>query len=170
MYFLPLNPALAFILFAAAAYSDRLDGQLARKLGVTTRLGATLDPLADKIMYLGILWILASRYDSTLLHAIWWITAPAEISLFFIRIPPLSAWLRTPIPANSIGKRKLLIQCIALSILITGKIMAEQFSLVILVPFFFYAASAIAMIACVYSWRSLRSHLPFLTAGKLRQT
>ncbi len=36
--------------FALMAMSDYLDGLLARKLGIKTRLGAILDPLADKAL------------------------------------------------------------------------------------------------------------------------
>ena len=38
----------------AAGLSDGLDGWLARKLGATTRYGAIVDPLADKVMLSGI--------------------------------------------------------------------------------------------------------------------
>ena len=44
-----------FILWVAITASDSLDGWLARKQG-TTRSGAFLDPLADKVLALGGLW------------------------------------------------------------------------------------------------------------------
>jgi CDP-diacylglycerol--glycerol-3-phosphate 3-phosphatidyltransferase len=40
---------LAAMLFAAAGLTDYLDGQVARKRGMVTRLGQFLDPLADKV-------------------------------------------------------------------------------------------------------------------------
>lgn len=40
---------LAAVLFAAAGATDFLDGYIARKKGIVTRLGQFLDPLADKI-------------------------------------------------------------------------------------------------------------------------
>ena len=42
----------AFVLFAIAAFSDAVDGFLARRFGWQSRLGAILDPLADKGMIL----------------------------------------------------------------------------------------------------------------------
>ena len=42
----------AFVLFALAAFSDGVDGFLARRFGWQSRLGAILDPLADKGMIL----------------------------------------------------------------------------------------------------------------------
>jgi cardiolipin synthase len=44
------RPALALGLFVAAALTDALDGLLARVLDLRTRLGAVLDPLADKLL------------------------------------------------------------------------------------------------------------------------
>lgn len=41
---------LAFLIFVIAAISDFFDGYLARKLGVVSKFGATLDPVADKIL------------------------------------------------------------------------------------------------------------------------
>lgn len=40
----------AMAIFAGMAFSDLLDGVLARRLGARTRLGAILDPLADKVL------------------------------------------------------------------------------------------------------------------------
>lgn len=45
----------AFLLFALAGISDGIDGFLARRYGLTSRLGAILDPLADKALMLAVL-------------------------------------------------------------------------------------------------------------------
>lgn len=47
------NYGAALLLFAAAAWTDWLDGFFARRLKVQSRLGAVLDPLADKILLSG---------------------------------------------------------------------------------------------------------------------
>lgn len=44
---------LALALFGAAAITDGLDGALARRLHAITRLGAYLDPIADKTLLSG---------------------------------------------------------------------------------------------------------------------
>lgn len=44
------NFILALVVFSIAAISDYLDGYLARKLQVTSKIGAMLDPLADKLL------------------------------------------------------------------------------------------------------------------------
>lgn len=45
---------IAFFLFIAAGISDAADGFLAKRFGMTTELGAYLDPLADKAMLVSI--------------------------------------------------------------------------------------------------------------------
>jgi len=45
---------LAFILFLAAGVSDGVDGFIAKRFGMTTVLGAYLDPLADKALLVSI--------------------------------------------------------------------------------------------------------------------
>jgi cardiolipin synthase len=45
---------LAFILFVAAGISDLLDGLLARLLKSQTMVGKFLDPLADKVLLVGV--------------------------------------------------------------------------------------------------------------------
>lgn len=51
----------ALVLFAVAGISDALDGFLAKRFGWTSRLGAILDPLADKALlvstYLALGWL-----------------------------------------------------------------------------------------------------------------
>jgi cardiolipin synthase len=41
---------LAIVIFAIAAISDFLDGYIARKFKIVSKIGAMLDPLADKVL------------------------------------------------------------------------------------------------------------------------
>jgi CDP-diacylglycerol--glycerol-3-phosphate 3-phosphatidyltransferase len=50
----------AFVIFVAGAVTDFFDGWLARKLNAVTEWGATLDPIADKILVCGTILGLAS--------------------------------------------------------------------------------------------------------------
>ncbi|CAN5668377.1 CDP-diacylglycerol--glycerol-3-phosphate 3-phosphatidyltransferase [soil metagenome] len=56
----------AFILGFGLAVTDGLDGHMARRHG-TTRSGAFLDPLADKVLVLGILYALVT------IDRFWWL-------------------------------------------------------------------------------------------------
>lgn len=44
--------------------SDRLDGELARKLKVVSRFGGFIDPLGDKLFILSLMYVLCLRLDS----------------------------------------------------------------------------------------------------------
>lgn len=43
----------AFIIFVIAGLTDMVDGAIARKLGVTSKFGRMMDPLADKVLVCG---------------------------------------------------------------------------------------------------------------------
>src|SRR5947199_15644 len=58
------DPA-AGLLFAAAGVTDSLDGYFARRLGQSSRLGAFLDPVADKLIVAVALVLLVSRDSHT---------------------------------------------------------------------------------------------------------
>lgn len=60
MFFIdaPWALTVAFAIFAVAAATDFFDGRLARARGETSALGATLDPLADKLLIAAALLLL----------------------------------------------------------------------------------------------------------------
>ena len=51
---------LAFAAYVAASLTDVVDGRLARRLNQVTAFGKLMDPLADKLMQLSMLFCLAS--------------------------------------------------------------------------------------------------------------
>lgn len=64
------RPGVALVVFALAASTDLLDGYVARRSGSQSRLGAFLDPIADKLL------LTASFVTLTYLKALpFWITA-----------------------------------------------------------------------------------------------
>jgi cardiolipin synthase (CMP-forming) len=64
------RPGLALVVFAAAALTDLLDGYVARHHGIQSRLGAFLDPMADKLL------LISSFITLTWLKALpFWIAA-----------------------------------------------------------------------------------------------
>src|SRR5450755_623562 len=56
----PWRDPAACAAFALAGITDTLDGYFARKLGLTSRLGAFLDPVADKLIVAAALVLIVS--------------------------------------------------------------------------------------------------------------
>ena len=63
----PDGNLLALILFLLAGMTDYLDGYLARKYNAVSELGEILDPIADKILILFVLFGLAINLSSYLI-------------------------------------------------------------------------------------------------------
>ena len=94
-----------FALWTGLALTDGLDGWMARRHG-TTRSGAFLDPLADKVLVLGALTMLVW------IGTFWWlpvaIIAVRELGISLIRV----RWgrLGLAIPASRMAKVKTAVQ------------------------------------------------------------
>tara|TARA_B100001778_G_scaffold179176_1_gene147363 strand:- start:135 stop:671 length:537 start_codon:yes stop_codon:yes gene_type:complete len=58
---------LSFILFFIAGITDYLDGKLARKFNASSQIGEILDPIADKILIVFLLFGLALNLSSFLI-------------------------------------------------------------------------------------------------------
>ena len=92
-------------LWFVLSMSDLADGYLARKEG-TTRSGAFLDPIADKVVVLGGLWALAGRGDIA-----WgplWIVAARETAISVVR--GAAGRRGVSLPARRLGKYKTFLQ------------------------------------------------------------
>src|SRR6201986_5466288 len=75
----------AGLLFAAAGITDSLDGYLARRLGQTSRLGAFLDPVADKLIVAVALVLLVSRDPRALITLTAAVIIGREITISALR-------------------------------------------------------------------------------------
>lgn len=71
--------------FMVAAYTDRLDGQIARKRNLVTNFGKLADPLADKFMTLGAFVALSIITGSPWMWAFTGIVALREIGITLLR-------------------------------------------------------------------------------------
>ena len=98
-----------FVFGGLLAFSDGIDGWVARKQG-TTRSGAFLDPLADKVAVLGALVALVAK------GIIWWL----PVAIIAVREIAMSVYRSVvgrhgvSIPARNSAKIKTLLQDIAI--------------------------------------------------------
>lgn len=116
----PGNPAdpLAGLLFAAAAITDSLDGYLARRLGQTTRLGAFLDPVADKLIVAVALVLIVSRDARPLVVLTAAVIIGREIAISALREWMAGIGQRTAVAVSRIGKYKTIVQMTGLTMLL----------------------------------------------------
>jgi cardiolipin synthase len=97
----PHADVAALIVLAASGLTDWADGVLARRLNQTSKLGALLDPLADR------LYILATLIGLTLRHIIpWWLAAiiVGRDLLLSLTLPVLRRHGYGPPPVHYLGK------------------------------------------------------------------
>lgn len=116
---------IAFVVFLIAAFSDLVDGYLARRYGTTSQLGILLDPIADKLLLFAtlipIFWmtrhpviLAADKVD----YAIkWWGSLPVWVALLLVGREVLITAFRffakrrgIVIPAMGAGKLKAVVQ------------------------------------------------------------
>jgi CDP-diacylglycerol--glycerol-3-phosphate 3-phosphatidyltransferase len=107
--------------FAAISITDYLDGYLARKLNMTSQLGAFLDPVADKLMVSTALILLVDFYPA---NTHWYITVCALVIISReILVSALREWMgtigqRSTVNVSFIGKVKTFVQIFAILFLL----------------------------------------------------
>ncbi len=120
VFYLPVSwsaPA-ATAIFIAAAVTDWLDGYLARRMHLTSPLGAFLDPVADKLMVATAL-VVVLQQDPQL-----WLALPVMVIIGReITISALREWMaelgqRAQVAVSEIGKFKTAAQMTAIALLI----------------------------------------------------
>jgi CDP-diacylglycerol--glycerol-3-phosphate 3-phosphatidyltransferase len=112
----------ATAVFSLAAFTDWLDGYLARRLGATSAFGAFLDPVADKLMVATALVLIVDA-NPTPLGGIWLAVPAAIIVGREITISALREWMAelgatATVAVSMLGKVKTSAQMAALLLLI----------------------------------------------------
>lgn len=102
----------AFVIFLSAAFTDILDGGLARFWNEKTFLGACLDPIADKILVLAIFFTLAF-VQSPLFHIPLWFVWVVFIKELILIVGSCAIYYKTgslEINPTWLGKTTMFIQ------------------------------------------------------------
>jgi CDP-diacylglycerol---glycerol-3-phosphate 3-phosphatidyltransferase len=111
------DPA-AGLLFAAAGITDSLDGYFARRLGQTSRLGAFLDPVADKLIVAVALVLLVSKDPRAFIVLTAAVTIGREIAVSALREWMAEIGQRRKVAVSQLGKYKTTLQIIGLSMML----------------------------------------------------
>jgi len=108
----------SMLAFAAAAYTDYLDGRIARKTGNITSFGKFLDPLADKLLVISALIVLLKSEPGLITTWMFLIIIGREVIITLLRT--YAASKGNVIAATKLGKYKASSQmyAIALSLLL----------------------------------------------------
>jgi len=119
-FYLPIENAaiISSLCFLLAGITDWLDGYLARKLQQTSKFGAFLDPVADKLLVAVTLVLIVDKFS------VLWVTIPAAIVISReILISALREWMaevgsRASVAVSQIGKFKTALQMAAIVVLL----------------------------------------------------
>ena len=147
----------SFLLFTAAAWSDFLDGFLARKYSITSNLGSLLDLLADKVLVSSILIFLVFYTANIYLLILTTVIVVREISISSLRLFLVSSGVEiSNVSPDKFGKLKTFLQMFSLSLLLIyplfGNIFFVSVLFLLLVSTFF---SILSFINYLKIWSSL---------------
>ena len=148
---------ISFFLFTAAAWSDFLDGFLARRYNNTSNLGSLLDLLADKILVSSTLIFLAFYTGNIFLLILTIVIVVREISISSLRLFLVSNGVKiSNITADKFGKLKTFLQMFSLSLLLIYPLFGNIFFIgvltLLLISTFF---SILSFINYLKIWSSL---------------
>jgi CDP-diacylglycerol--glycerol-3-phosphate 3-phosphatidyltransferase len=110
-------------IFLVAAVTDFFDGYIARKRNQTTRMGALLDPIADKLL-MSAAFISLVEMDPKHVPA-WMVVIIIGREFAVSGLRSIAAQQGVTIAASPLGKGKMISQVIAISLLILGYELGE---------------------------------------------
>ena len=119
--------ALGFAMYTLMALTDYFDGYVVRSYGTVSRLGAFLDPIADKIMVAAVILVLAAQgvlrgpYVGDMHVIAGLVILIREIAVSGLR--EFLGGLQVSMPVSKLAKWKTTFQLISLGALILGNAM-----------------------------------------------
>ncbi len=113
-----LRHLLLTIVFLLAAFTDWLDGYLARKMNITSAFGRFLDPVADKLMVAAALIILVQWHPNIIMAISVIVIISREIAVSALREWMAELGNRTSVAVSFVGKLKTTFQMGAITILL----------------------------------------------------
>lgn len=164
---------IAAVLFALTAFTDMLDGKIARKYNLVTDFGKFLDPLADKLMVFGaMIGIIVMTYETAAADASDSYTLFAKIfgwAAFIIIFRELAVTSMRMVVSNSegiviaaniFGKLKTVSQILGIIVILVEPIFWDGFAAS-------YVMTAVMVITTLFSGFSyFKSYWPYINSNK----
>lgn len=121
-----LSPVWAVVVFVLAAFTDFLDGYIARKYNMVTDLGKLLDPMADKVLVTAALFCVVGTNPLQYCGLVEWsgiflicgatVIIARELLISAVRM--IAAAKGIVVQANVYGKIKTILQDVSLPVLV----------------------------------------------------
>ena len=143
------NFELSIVFFVLAAITDAMDGFLARKMNWQTDLGTILDPIADKLLLSGTIFILWLNQFIPFYIFIIFIGRDVAI-LLGAAIQMTLNELNTPMP-NLLGKLTTSLQIIYIAVIFLKQIFELEFGIYVL-DIMIILITLMSLIVYAYSW------------------
>ncbi len=159
----PWKNFTACTLFTLAAITDGFDGYLARKYQLITRLGAFLDPVADKLMVCAALVVLLAlgRIDEFVALVI----IGREITVSALREWMAQVGASASVAVNWLGKLKTVMQMVAIPVLLFHDPLFGVIPVATIGTVLIYVAAALTVYSMLYY---LRLAWPYLSGREAR--
>jgi len=143
------NFELSIVFFVLAAITDAMDGFLARKMNWQTDLGRILDPIADKLLLSGTIFILwLNQYIPFYIFIIF---IGRDIAILLgAAIQMTLNELNTPMP-NLLGKLTTSLQIIYIAVIFLKQIFELEFGIYVL-DIMIILITLTSLIVYAYSW------------------
>ncbi len=120
VFYLPIEPQsrnlIATVMFVVFAWTDWLDGYLARRLNQTSAFGAFLDPVADKFLVCASVLVLVHLQRADVFVAL--IIIGREIAISALREWMAQIGASRSVAVHMVGKLKTTVQMVAIPFLL----------------------------------------------------
>jgi CDP-diacylglycerol--glycerol-3-phosphate 3-phosphatidyltransferase len=127
VFYVPMAPhtanLLATVMFVVFAWTDWLDGFLARKLNQTSAFGAFLDPVADKFLVCATLLVLVHLQRTDVFVAL--IIIGREIAISALREWMAKIGASKSVAVHMVGKLKTTVQMVAMPFLLYNGVLFD---------------------------------------------
>ena len=137
------HPTPALLVFCLASLTDLLDGYIARSRGAQTRLGAFLDPVADKLMVAAALIVLTEKGFVDPFASL--IIIGREITISALREWMAQIGQSKSVAVNMAGKVKTVAQLIAIPFLLFNGVLFGLFHTVVVGRWLIWIAAIITL-------------------------